>query len=152
MKLTLETIQQINLFEKLTGAHVKDSWQENEFLVFLVEEGNVRRALGNDNSSLRRAESMFKKKIRIISFSDDVTKFVSNLIYPNKPDDIKQEGNDVLIYAKDAKLKGRIFGRDRENLKRLNDTVKRYFSSINEVKIIWKNLLEPERFINALKQ
>ena len=136
MKLTLETIQQINLFEKLTSAHVRDSWQEDDCLVFLVEEGNVRRALGDDNSSLRRAESIFKKKIRIISFSDDVTKFISNLIYPNKADDIKQLENNVLIYAKDPKLKGRIFGRDRENLKKLNEIVKRYFKSINEVKVL----------------
>lgn len=135
MKLTIESIQQINLFEKLTGAHVKDSWQEGEFLVFLVEEGNVRRALGNDNSSLRRAESIFKKRIRIIAFSDDVCKFVANLIYPNKSDDIKQAGNDIIIYAEDAKVKGRIFGRERENLRKLNEVVKRYFSSVNDVKV-----------------
>lgn len=135
MKLNLETIGQINLFEKLTGARVKDRWQENEFLVFLVEEGNIRKALGSDNSNLRKAESIFKKRIKIIAFSDDVCRFVSNLIYPNKADNIKQDGNDVVIYCKDVKLKGRIFGRDRENLKRINDIVKRYFSSVNEVRI-----------------
>jgi transcription termination/antitermination protein NusA len=136
MKLNIETIGHINLFEKLTGARVKDSWTENEFLVFLVEEGNIGRALGKDNTNLRKAESVFKKRIRIIGFSDDACKFVSNLIYPNKADDIKEDGNNILIYAQDAKLKGRIFGRDRENLKKVSEIVKRYFSSVSEIKIV----------------
>lgn len=135
MKLTIESIQQINLFEKLTGAHIKDSWHEDEFLVFLVEEGNIKKALGQNNSNLKRAESIFKKKIKLIAFSDDVAKFVSNLIYPNKADYIEVVDGNVIVCVEDIKVKGRIFGRERENLKRLNEIVKRYFNSVNEVKI-----------------
>lgn len=137
MKLTIETIGQINLFEKLTGARVRDMWQDSNVLVFLIEQGNIQRALGKNGENLKRAENVFKKKIRLVLFSDDVCKFVNNLIYPNHADDIKLVDSNVIIYAKDAKIKGKIFGRDRENLKKLNEIVKRYFSSVNDIKIQW---------------
>lgn len=135
MKLTQDTINNINLFENLTMAKVKDCWQEDGRLIFLVEEGYVKIALGKNNSNVYRISKILKKEIKIIAFSDDVCKFVANLIYPNKADEIKLEENNVLIVAADNVIKGRIFGRSRENLKKINSIVKNYFK-INEVKVV----------------
>lgn len=135
MKLTLDSIKNINLFESLTGAKVKDCIQEDGVLVFLVEEGNVKRALGKDNSNIFRLSKIFKKEIRIIAFSNDVCKFVGNLIYPNKADEIKLDGKVVSIIVSDVGIKGRIFGRSRENLKRINSLVKSYFD-VDEVRVV----------------
>ena len=38
MKLTIDSINNINLFENLTGARVKDCITEERKLIFLVEE------------------------------------------------------------------------------------------------------------------
>jgi len=135
MKLTLESINNINLFESLTGAKVKDCISEDGILVFLVEEGNVKRALGKDNSNIFRVGKILKKEIRIIAFSNDVCKFVGNLIYPNKADEIKLEDKVVTITVEDVGVKGRIFGRSRENLKRISSIVKNYFD-VNEIKVV----------------
>ena len=135
MKLTLDSIKNINLFESLTGAKVKDCIQEDKTLIFLVEEGNVKRALGKDNSNINRVSRMLKKDIKIIAFSNDVCKFVANLIYPNKADEIKLEDKIVNIIASDSFVKGRIFGRSRENLKRINSLVRNYFD-IEEVRVV----------------
>ncbi len=135
MKLTQDTINNINLFESLTSAKVKDCWQEEGRLIFLVEEGYVKIALGKNNSNIYRIGKILKKDIKIIAFSNDVCKFVANLIYPNKADEIKLEENNVMIAVADNVIKGRIFGRSRENLKKINSTVKNYFK-INEVKVV----------------
>ncbi len=135
MKLTLDSINNINLFENLTGAKVKDCISEDGVLIFLVEEGNVKRALGKDNSNLIRVGRILKKEIRIVAFSSDVCKFVGNLIYPNKPDEIRLEDKIVSIVVSDVTIKGRIFGRSRENLKRINSLVKNYFD-VEEVKVV----------------
>src|SRR3989344_693666 len=134
MKLTIESINNINLFESLTGAKVKDCIQEEGKLIFLIEEGNVKRALGNGNSNIDRVSRILKKNIAIIAFSNDVCKFVSNLIYPNKADEIKVDGKVVVISVSDSVVKRRIFGRSRENLKRINELVKNYFKDVEEVK------------------
>ena len=47
MKLTIETINNINVFENLTGAKVKDCITEGSKLIFIVEEislGKVKEA------------------------------------------------------------------------------------------------------------
>ena len=134
MKLTLESINNINLFENLTGAKVKDCIMENNKLVFLVEEGNIKQALGKDNSNIFRLQKLLKKDIEIIGYSDDVTKFVRNLIYPNRADDIRSENNVVAIVISDVNVKGRIFGRGRENLKKINELVKKNFNM--EVRVV----------------
>ena len=135
MKLTLDSIAHINLFENLTGAKVKDCFQDEGKLVFLVEEGNIKRALGHNNSNINKISRILKKEIKIISFSTDVCKFVANLIYPNKADEIKLDGKIVFITVADTVIKGRIFGRGRENLKKIETTVKNYFD-VKEIKVV----------------
>ena len=134
MKLTIESINNINLFENLTGARVKDCVTEERKLIFLVEEGNIKQALGKENSNIFRLQKLLKKDIEIIGYSDDVSKFVRNLIYPNRADEIKLENNSVIVVINDPVSKGRAFGRGRENLKKINDLVKKYFKM--EVKIV----------------
>lgn len=135
MKLTQDSINNINLFESLTNAKVKDCFLDGDKLVFLIEEGNVKKALGRNNSNVERISRILKKEIKIIAFSNDVCKFVSNLIYPNKADEIKVDNKFVDIIVSDNVVKGRIYGRGRENLKRVNNIVKNYFD-IDEIRVI----------------
>ncbi|HLD10531.1 MAG TPA: NusA-like transcription termination signal-binding factor [Candidatus Nanoarchaeia archaeon] len=135
MKLTLETIQTINLFEQLTGAKIKDCIKGNDLITFLVEEGNIKKALGKDNINLKRIEGILKKKVRLIAFSNDVVKFINNLLYPLKVDKIEKKEEIVEIYIKDTRIKGKVYGRSRENLYWIQDLVKKYHN-IKEIKII----------------
>jgi len=133
MRLNLQSIQQINLFENVTGAKVKDCINDEE-LIFIIEEGNIKRALGKDNANIKKLESLLKKNIKLIAYSKDVIKFVINLIYPIKPDNIDLKDDVIYITINDAKLKGRVYGRGRERLKKLELIIKKYFN-IKEIKI-----------------
>ena len=113
MRLNLQSIQQINLFENVTGAKVKDCINDEE-LIFIIEEGNIKRALGKDNANIKKLESLLKKNIKLIAYSRDVIKFVTNLIYPIKPDNIDLKDDVIYITINDAKLKGRVYGRGME--------------------------------------
>ena len=115
MKLNLETIQTINLFESMTGANIKDCIKKEDKLMFIVEEGHIKRALGRDNSNLKRMEEILKKKIILIAFSKNVVKFINNLLYPLKVDNIQKEGNIIEIYVQDNRIKGKIYGRKCSN-------------------------------------
>ncbi|HZX12061.1 MAG TPA: NusA-like transcription termination signal-binding factor [Candidatus Nanoarchaeia archaeon] len=130
MKLTKDIIQYITLFENVTGASVKDCLLQENSLIFIVEEGNVQKALRGS----RKIEQLTKKHVSIIGYSEDIQKFLLNLLYPEKPDSINQEGKLVLIHVQDAKTKGRIFGRSRERLQWINTLVKKYFD-IEEVRV-----------------
>ena len=51
-KITLETIQLINLFEKITRAKVKDCFTKEMQLIFIVQPGNLMKALGKNNQNI----------------------------------------------------------------------------------------------------
>ena len=65
MKLTTESIGYINLFESLTGAKLKDCFFDSDVLVFLVEEGNVKRAIGKDNSNIKKIPNINSQTSKI---------------------------------------------------------------------------------------
>ena len=123
----------MSLFESLTGAKLKDCIA-NDNVMFIVRESEMGKAIGKKGSNIKRIENLLKKTVRLVEFNDDACKFVANLIYPTKADDVKEEGGIVSIYVDDMKTKGIIIGRDRHRIKSINNIVKRYFK-IEEVKV-----------------
>jgi|SRR3989344_5040412 len=132
-KYTAETIQYRNLFESLTGARVKDCFS-NDKIIFVIEKGDINRAVGRNGETIRRAENIFKRQLKIIEFDDDLIKFVKNAIMPIKALDIKLEDNNIIITADSMTDKGRLIGRDSKNLIKLKELISNYFS-INNVKV-----------------
>jgi len=122
----------MSMFESLTGAKLKDCIFDNE-LTFVVQENEIGKAIGKKGSNIKRIESVFKKKIKLIEFNGDVIKFVSNLIYPAKAKEIMEEEGIITIHTHDRKTKGFIMGRDKHKINTINDIVKRYFEV--EVKV-----------------
>ena len=122
----------MSMFESLTGAKLKDCIFDDG-LTFVVQENEIGKAIGKKGSNIKRIESVFKKKIKLIEFNGDVIKFVSNLIYPAKAKEIIEEEGIITICTHDKKTKGFIMGRDRHKINTINDIVKRYFEV--EVKV-----------------
>jgi len=136
MKLDINTIGSINIFENITGSEVKDCIENNGKLIFIVEESQLGKALGKKGSNLQRAKNIMKKDIQVIVFSTDVLKFVSYLMFPNKAKDISLLDGVITIKTGDLSTKGKIFGRNRENLKKINEILKRHFKDVKDVRIV----------------
>jgi transcription termination/antitermination protein NusA len=135
MKISQEALSYITLFENISRAKIKDCLAEGENLIFIVEEGNVKKALGPNNKNLHKIERMTKKQVKIYGFSSEPVKFIKNLLYPIRVDEVEIVGKILKIIASDSRAKGKIFGRERENLKRLTQIVKKYFD-IEEIKVL----------------
>jgi len=128
MKFTLDSIQNITLFEKVTGSKVKDCFDEDGKLVFLVEEGGVKKAV----LKLPKLKTLFNKELKIMGFSSDPVKFINNLLYPTKVKGVKLEDDHVIITCFDTKSKGKVFGREKTNLLRITELLKKY----NKIKTV----------------
>lgn len=129
----MQIIGLINLFEKSTGAKVKDCFNEEDSLVFVVHPKELHKAIENHGEKIRRLSFNIKKKIKVIEFNEDIQKFVTNLLYPIKPE-MEFQVNVLIIHGKDAKEKGKIFGREKTNLKRIQGIVNKYFKV--ELKVV----------------
>jgi len=126
MKLNLDQIEHMQLFSRICHATAKDVLYEGGAITFIVAQGQVQKALGKDRANLLKLERMLKKPVRFISFHADPVKFIKNLLYPLRVASITRDDDVVVIESGDARIKGKIFGREKSNLLRMQELVKKY--------------------------
>ena len=127
MLLDKDKIQKINLFENLTNSKVKNILDE-ERLIVIVEHGELGKAIGKKGKNIKMVENIMHKKLKIVEFSNDPIKFVSNFIYPIKVNEITLNDDVIEIKERDRKTKGLLIGRERKNLNELSNLIKGYFN------------------------
>ena len=123
-----ETIRLITLFENLSGATVKDCIVDNEnnLVYFVVGENQAKFVIGKNGFKIKNIERILKKRIRIFEFSDDVQKFVKNLIPKALEIKIVENQNEKVIIVKvDKTERPSIIGRNGRNLKILRKLLER---------------------------
>jgi NusA-like KH domain protein len=130
----MDMIKIINLFEQVTHARVKEAFYMKEVLTFLIFEGDKFKALGKNLANLHKIEQMLQKKVKIVEFDSDITKFITNLIYPYRVERIVLNDKIVVIEDSDNKTKGLIIGSKAQNLRMYESVVKKYFD-IDEIKV-----------------
>jgi len=132
--LTTEIIGYINLFENITRARVRDCYQGSEALIFIVQEGEAGKAIGKGGENIKRLNQLLKKKIKVVEFSEDPVKFVSNLILPIRAEVRFEDEKTIVIEGRGPKFKQAVLGPERKNLKELQTIVSNYFDVEIKVK------------------
>ena len=135
IKFDINIMKFISLFESVTRASVKDCIQEECRLVFVVNPGEIAKAIGKGGSNIKRIEGMIKKKIKIIEFNPELVEFVRNVVAPLKVSDVVEEEGTVTITPVDSQTRGLLIGRGAVNLRGFENIIKRYFE-IKEVKVV----------------
>jgi len=134
MKIDNDTIQQINLFEGLTKSRVKDCFEYNDRLTFIVNEGQIMDAVGKGGKKIQRIEEMFNRKLKVIEFSDDPEKFLRSFISPVKPKSIEINERIIEVVVTTSKDRGILIGRSAKNLNMLKEVLGKYFGL--DIKIV----------------
>jgi len=133
IKFTSETIGYINLFENITKSRVKDCYILKDEVVFIVHEGEAGKAIGREGINIKKASNMLKKKVKVVEFNNNPEKFIENMIAPQKGKISMKDEKTVVIEGKGARFKESVLGRERQNLKELQDIVSNYFDIKIEV-------------------
>ena len=136
IKFDVSTIRYMSLFETLTRAKPKDCFfDSNKHLVFVIQQGNMARAIGKHGSTVKKLERTLKKKIKIIEFNPNLLNFISSLIAPVKAKEIKIHDKTVIITPSDLRTRGLLIGRGAKNLRNFENITKKYFD-IKEIRVI----------------
>jgi transcription termination/antitermination protein NusA len=131
-----EMLKVMGLFENMTHAQLKDCFFDREKLVFLVEPGELGKALGKNKAHVVQLEKSLNKKVKIVEFSTERMDFIRNYLIPLRVVSITDDGGDVLtITGPDTKTKGLIIGIKAQNLRNLERIASKYFT-IKEIKVI----------------
>ncbi len=133
----VKAIQIRALFEAVTRTTLKDCFENQSKMLFIVMPGQIKRALGKDNSNVKRVETKIGQKIRIVEFSPNMMQFVANLIYPLRINDITMDNDGILtLKGKDTKTNGMIIGSRAQNLRNTESIVQKYFPEVKEIKVV----------------
>lgn len=123
-----ETIRLINAFENVTGAPVKDCLMDEngKITYFIVEQGKIGIAIGKNGNSVRHAEKIIKKTIKVFEFSSDISSFVKNLIPQTNEIKLRNEEGGIIVEIRvDRGHRAVIIGRDGKNLKLFKELLQR---------------------------
>ncbi|MFH0701823.1 MAG: NusA-like transcription termination signal-binding factor [Candidatus Woesearchaeota archaeon] len=137
LKLDQDTLALSGILERLAKVRVKDSFRDesNEWIYFVVETGDLGKAIGKGGANIHTLQQELNKRVRIVEYRAEVANFIRGFIYPAEVAEISQEGTTVVIKDENRKTKSLLIGRDGKNLKLLNRAVKRFFN-IEEVKVV----------------
>lgn len=126
--LDIKDIQNINLFEKVTGIKARCCFDYNSVTIFAVPQTSIKR-ISADKFNFLNAKM---GKLRIIAMPEsqseaELSGFITNLIYPLTFKKLELNGNELSIYAH-PKAKARLIGKDKIRLKELSEAVEMFFN------------------------
>ena len=130
IKLSMQDIEKINLFSKLTRCNVVDCI-DNDELCFVIEKGQYGLAVGKNGVVIKNVEHKFKKKIRLFEFSEDLREFAGNLV--PEAENIRINDNSVIFEVKN-KDRAKVIGRMGHNINIIKTLLQRHFD-IEDVKV-----------------
>jgi len=131
-----DLLKLMNLFEQITKANLKDCFtDDNGLLTFVVQEGEIGKAIGKAAVNVKNLEKMLNRKIKIVEFNPHLIQFVKNVVFPLKVEEATQEEKLVMLTSSDVNTKGLLIGRNAKNLRNTEKIVKKYFD-IDEIKVI----------------
>lgn len=124
----------MSLFESLTRARLKDCFEADAQLVFVVNEGGIGKAIGKKAVNVKKIENALKRKIKIVEFDQDALEFTKKVIYPLQLKEINEEEGIITMTAADNNTRGLLIGRNARNLRHFESIIKRFFG-IKELKV-----------------
>jgi len=138
MKATLDmkTIQNMNLFDRITGVKAKCCFDYNQTRFFVVSRFYIKKALGENARNLSRLEPQLSRRIRIIAEpekknQEEIERFVKTIIFPHEFKKIELAMNEgepeVQIYSMPG-AKAALIGRDKLRLQELSQAIEQFFN------------------------
>jgi len=130
-KFDTDTIRIITAFENITGTEVRDCINSNT-IYFVVGKGKIATTIGKNGKTIKSAERILKKPIKVFEWSEDGEQFLKNMI--PKAQKIQINGEKAVV-ALSNDNRGAIIGREGNNINAIRKFLTRN-SDIKELKIL----------------
>lgn len=95
--LTEDCMRLISQFENLTGASSRDCIidDRNQRIIFVVNPGEMGRAIGKKGASIKKASEEMGKRIEVVEYSTTPEQFIKNCFLPAKVTSVEFEGEGM---------------------------------------------------------
>jgi N utilization substance protein A len=122
-------------FEQMTRAKLRDCIMREMQVIFVVEPGDIAKAIGPKGANVRRLEAALKKKVKMVEFAPELVSFIKNLVYPIDVKQVREQDDGVVVISPpDLKSRGLLIGRNAQTLRAYEAVVQRFFP-IKELRV-----------------
>lgn len=135
--LSNEDLQAINMLEQATGAKAIDVMMAEDAVYFVVEKGDVGKAIGKQGANIEKLRKVFGRNVELTENADTPSEFIANLFKPAVLKEVKEnerDGRRTVHITVEDKDKGLAIGRGGSRIKKARLLCKRKFG-IDDVKI-----------------
>ena len=133
--LDSNSLELMKVFEQRTGAKVADVVDSESSVVFIVEEGQIGKAIGKQGSTLAKLREAFSpKNVEVIEDASDVRTMIDKTLRGAIIRNVEQNDNHIVISV-DSTTRGIAIGKGGSNIKKLKVALKRKFG-IEDTKIL----------------
>ncbi len=133
--LDSNSLELMKVFEQRTGAKVADVVEDDRGIVFIVEEGQIGKAIGKQGSTLAKLREAFApRNVEVIEDASDVRSMIDKTLRGAVIRNVEQNDNQVVISV-DSTTRGIAIGKGGSNIKKLKVALKRKFG-IEDAKIL----------------
>lgn len=136
-KITNEQIEFVNTLEQITGARAGDVVVSENAVTFLVEKGDLGRAIGKGGENLQKLRNALGKNVELVETSDDLKKFLTNFFHGvtfERYEEKEANGKKSVYLRVNASQKGKVIGKGGEKINACRELVKRHFG-VDELRI-----------------
>jgi len=136
IRLDVDTIKLIALFESVTRAGVRDCITAEDRVIFIVGKGQAGAAIGERGDNIHRLRDMLRKNVEIIEWADSPESFVRNIFHAFKVSEVKIERRghrNTAVVTVDPNEKARAIGKQGRNLHQAKNILARHFKEIEAV-------------------
>lgn len=131
VRLTDKEIKYMSLFEAATGASVIDCIDSPDMIVFIVDNGELKKVLSKKGVKIQQFSRMVKKKIKVIEYAPDPSKFIENALLPAKTIEPirvteRTDGKKIAVVTVDPKDKGIAIGKNGKTIELIRLIAKRH--------------------------
>lgn len=126
-----KNLRAINTFESITGVDTRNVILEPEKAFFVVPEGKAGMAIGKGGETVTEVKKKLGKEIKIYEYSDNIGKFVNNVVAAQIRGIEIDEDDDEKVVKIDVseRNKGKVVGRNGERI----DNLKKLLSQTHNV-------------------
>ncbi len=128
----------LNTLERSTGAKANDVLATNECVTFIVQQGDLGKAIGKQGANLEHLRRAFGKNVDLVEDAETMRAFLANIFrgieFLNIEEKEDATGRKVVYLKVGETQRGKAIGRGGEKINRARALVKRKFG-YDDVKI-----------------
>ncbi len=131
VKLGIESIRTIALFEKITNVHARDCLITEDCVYFLVDPEKIGLAIGKNGAVIKDVRKMLGRQVKLFGYYDKPEEMIKNMV-PNIKNMSFNDGKMIISIPPQDKVA--VIGKNGRNIKAIKEIMKRHFS-INYLKL-----------------